>query len=129
MKRGDRLVSIDGQSLRYLSLEIVSSKMTTPHFTSFHLEYERDCFVRRGGRTAKDLGLRLRIVYRGPVIEKIEPQSSAAQAGLQENDLLVAVSGSATRYLDLGQIMKKIDDTQTDPVAFTVRRSSFLTRR
>lgn len=130
IRRGDRLVAIDGASLRYLSVEVVTKKMISPRFSSFSLELERDIFVPRKGSSSPDeMGFKINLETKGTMIQKVYSDSAAQKAGLREGDFLVAIAGESTRYMPIQQVDKKIRDASRSPLQLTVRRSAFLTRR
>ncbi len=129
LKKGDRIVSIDGQSLRYLTTEGVVQKLTQPRFSAFNLEYERDLFVYRKEVPRKDLGFKLKLEYEGLVADKVRPGGVSEAAGLRDLDMLVKVNGQATRYMPLHDVRRLIQEAKKDPVVLTVRRSVSLTRR
>lgn len=132
LKKGDRLVSIDGKSLRYLGVDSVSNHLLEPRFANFTLELERDIFVRRqkGATTLKKLGLKLSLEYQGTVIQEVLPKSTGDDAGLKEQDLLTQVDGIPTRYTPLNKVIQLIEDFPGKGlVALTVRRSALLSRK
>jgi len=131
LRTGDRLVAMDGESLRYLSAEAVRPKFISPRYSSFTLEYDRDCKIMKSGfeKSTRDLGFVLKLESRGLVIWRVFPKGAAALAGLKEGDLLVSVNGATTRYLPLKKFMTMLQKNPSDTHAvFTVRRSAILAR-
>lgn len=130
LKKNDRLVAIDGNSLRYLSPAVIARKMLAPRHSSFTLEVERDCFLRKPQARIplKKLGLKLVLEYRGVVVRSTESGSLAEEAGLKPEDLVVRVDGVSTRYLPLKKLTKIIEGSSSDRVVFTVQRSALLSR-
>jgi len=131
LRKNDRLVSMDGHSLRYLSEEVVRKDFLSPKFSNFTLEFERDCFVHKEKNQSglPDLGLKLRLEYQGLIIQSVKDGSPAAEAGLKEGDLLTQVDGTATRYMPLKKVVQLIQHSQDDRIVFTIRRSALLARR
>ena len=132
LKKYDRLVAIDGKSLRYLGVDSVSNDLLEPRFANFTLEFERSCSLRRkqGSSSLKKLGLKLKLEYQGIVVEEIMPKSSAAEAGLKEQDLLVRVNGDATRYMPLKKVIQLIEESPKEgAVTLTIRRAALLSRK
>ena len=131
LRKNDRLVSMDGRSLRYLNEEVVVKDFLSPKFSNFTLEFERDCFVHkeRNQVNLPDLGLKLRLEYQGLIIQSVKDGSPAAEAGLKEGDLLTRVDGTATRYMPLKKVVQLIQHSQEDRIVFTIRRSTLLVRR
>jgi C-terminal processing protease CtpA/Prc len=130
LKRQDRLVSIDGMSLRYLNADVVQSKLLSLTRSHFTLEYERDCIVQRTGmeKSLAEVGLVPKLESEGLVIETIKEKSKAASGGLKAGDLLVKINGASTRYMPLKKIMAEINKEPLKTI-FSVRRSVLLTRR
>ncbi|MCG3176300.1 MAG: hypothetical protein MOGMAGMI_01246 [Candidatus Omnitrophica bacterium] len=131
LKRNDRLVAIDGESLRYLSEEVVRKMMLTPRLTNYTLEYERDLYVRKEPRKTriKDLGFKLKLEYKGLIVSSVEDGGSAGEAGLQAGDLITRIDGEATRYLPIRKARSMIESGEDDRLVLTVRRSAYLTRK
>ncbi len=132
LRKHDRLVSVDGNSLRYLSVETVREKFLSPPGSSFTLEYDRELRLAKTGfeKEIQEFGLRLILDSRGVVVASVKPASLAFRAGLHENDVIVEVNGVSMRYLPIKKLVGVI---QKDPSAreavFTVRRSAMLMRR
>jgi len=131
LKKNDRLVAIDGKSIRYLTPELVREKMLSPRYSSFILEYERDCQLMKTGleKELVDFGLGLKLEYEGVIVQKVEKESAASHAGLKEQDLLITVDGQSIRYLPLEKLIGVIQGAKNHTVLFSVRRSAMLTRR
>lgn len=131
LRKYDRLVAIDGQSIRYLSPEVVQEKFLSPRYSSFTLEYERDCELTKTGfeKRFAELGLDLKLEYEGVVVQAVKNPSPASKAALRAQDILVAVNGNSIRYLPLTKLMGMIENVKSDRVLLSVRRSVLLTRR
>jgi tetratricopeptide (TPR) repeat protein len=132
LRKNDRLVSIDGNSLRYLNVEAVREKLMSPRHTSFILEYDRECHMARTGfeKELREFGLELKLDTQGVVVTGVKPSSAASRSGFHKNDTIIEVNSVSTRYLPLKKFM---DVIQKNPAAveavFIVRRSALLTRR
>lgn len=131
LRKGDRLVAVDGESLRYLLKEVVTHKMLEPRYSNFSLEIERDCVVTKISprQSLGELGLRLRLEYQGMVIDKVKSGSAAGNGGLKEGDVLTYVSGVSTRYMPMNKLSGFVQDLKQESVVFTVRRSTLLARK
>ena len=131
LKKQDRLVAIDGRSIRYLSPEAVQQKFLSPRYSNFTLEYERDCPLMKTGfeKEFAEFGLELKLEHEGVVVQKVEGSSPASRASLKVRDLLVAVNGKSIRYVPLTKLMGEIQSAKNDTVVLSVRRSAILTRR
>lgn len=131
LRRGDRLAILDGESLRYLTEEVILKKMILPHYSNFSLEYDHNCFIRIGQEESfsGDIGIKFKLDYQGVFVEKIKPDSLASKAGLKEGDRVLEVNGAPTRYLPLKQIQAILKNSKKDSIVITVRRSALLSRR
>ncbi len=129
LKRYDRLVALDGESLRYLGAEVIRPKLLEPRYSNFTLEVARDIFIHKNGKAAlSQLGLRLKMEYQGLVVSGVTAGSPAAGDGLREGDLVTHLNGEDIRYTPLAKVVKAIESSAEDRVVFTVRRSALLSR-
>ncbi len=128
LKKGDRLVSIDGVSLRYLSPVVVCEKMLEPRLSTFTLEIERDLFIKQAERNPSKLGFDMGLEYEGIRIKKSRAESAADMAGLKEDDYLVGVNGTSTRYFAVKKAAVLIQNSKTERLVLTVRRNAMLSR-
>lgn len=131
LKKNDRLVAMDHQSLRYLSENVVGKKMLAPRFSNFSLEFERDCYLHKGEKTKihlKDLGLGLHLEYQGLVVNGVRSGSIAGQAGIKNRDLVIQIDGMATRYMPLKKAKQLIHDSEEERIILTIRRTALLSR-
>lgn len=130
LRRNDRLVSTDGDSLRYMNVETVRKNLLIPRYSNFNLEFDRDYFLKKNDASdrMKDLGLKLVLRYQGVIIQEIKEGSIADTTGLKVQDLLTHVNGVATRYMPLRKVIGLIEDSKQEKIVFTVRRSAMLAR-
>lgn len=131
LKKNDRLIDVDGRSLRYLALDAVMQSLLEPRYSNFIMDFERACFLEKADRN-EDLrrsGLKLSLEQRGIEIREVLPKSAADSAGLKAGDLLVRIDGESTRYLQMNKAVQLIEKSAEDRVVLTVRRSALLTRK
>lgn len=132
LRKYDRLVAIDGNSLRYLSVEAVREKLVSPRYSNFTLEYDRDHRLARTGfeKDLQEFGFQLKLDTQGMVVSSVKPSSPASRSGLRENDVVISVNGASVRYQPIKKLMDVIHKNPTALEAvFTVRRSVLLARR
>ena len=131
LKRGDRLVSLDGLSLRYLNADVVRDKLLVPSRAVFTMEFERDCALTKTGfeKSVSEFGFKAELEYRGAVVASVEPEKAAARAGLKENDLLVTAGGAPMRYTPLKKLLNLLLEGPPDSAVLSVRRSVTMTRK
>lgn len=131
LKKNDRLIDVDGRSLRYLALDAVMQSLLEPRFSNFILDFERTCFLEKTDRreNLRRSGLKLSLEYRGIEVLEVLPKSAAQSAGLKAGDLLVRIDGESTRYLPITKAQQLIEQSADTQVILTVRRSALLTRK
>lgn len=132
LKKNDRLLSIDGESLRYLSVDVVRQKMLKPRFTSFTLEFERDLFLHKGeSRRAglKELGFELGWEYEGLKVKKVKAGTPAEAAEIKEDDFVEKVDEASTRYMPLKEVLKLIEQSEEERLILAIRRPALLKRQ
>ena len=126
LRPGDSLIKIDTDSLRFLGIQTVAKKIIYPRYSSFTLEYERDCPLQKD---ADGLGLKLKLDARGISAEKVLKNGPAALAGIQEGDVVAGIDGRSTRYMPLDKVMKIMNEAGRGRVTLSIRRWALLTRR
>ncbi len=131
LKKNDRLVSIDSQSLRYLTEPVVAAKLLAPRLTNCSLELERDIYIRvpDEGTGLKALGFKLKLEYEGLFVRGVKKDSPAQRAGLRDGDLVVRIGDAATRYLPIQKAVDLIQQTDEEGVPVTIRRTTLFARK
>ena len=131
LKKNDRLVSVDGHSLRYLNVDVVTKSLLFPRYSEFILEFERVCYLNKDERkmSLKQLGIKLILKYEGIFIQSVERGSLAERSGLKGQDLLVSVDGAVTRYMPIQKAMQLIEGSKEDRIILTVRRTISMARK
>lgn len=128
LRMGDELVSIDGQSLRFLNASVVTKKLLEPHASHIIIQTQRDLVImKESPLSLSDIGFNLKLEYDGLVITEVASEGRAYKAGLRDNDLLIFVNGSPTRYTPMGKVKQIIEDPATKKIVFSVRRNFFVT--
>ena len=127
LQKGDRLVSMDGESLRYLNADAVAQKFLDSTRSHFTLEVERDFNL---PFSEADPGMKLNLEYQGVVIKKLKEDSPATAAGLKEKDLLFRVGDVSTRYMPLSDVSKLVKGSaKKGPLILKVRRFLLLSKK
>ena len=131
LRRNDRLVAMDGRSLRYLDADVVREKFLSPRYSNLTLDYERDCTLRRTGfeRSLDELGMRIELGSQGLYLKAVKTGGPADKAGLKPGDLLMSVNGASTRYLPIKKLLGVVVGGPGDDSVLSVRRSVLLTRK
>lgn len=125
LKNRDRLVSLDGHSLRYLSVEVVERKLVSPGLGERIIEVQRDILYPRDDQRLKvsRFGLKLNVAYEGLKIQEVAEGSPAKKIGLKPDDFLIAVNGRPTRYLPLREVIELIESPESEALHLTIYRS------
>lgn len=127
LQPGDRIISVKGEPVNdFQDLQLIISMNAGTPLT---IVYERDG-VRRTTtltpeREESDYGPvgRAGIGYAvEPVVGRVEPNSAAAQAGLQPGDRIIAAAGKPVR--ELSDYATVIGDSKGQPVDVTVARGA-----
>ncbi|MDG5815275.1 S41 family peptidase [Chitinispirillales bacterium ANBcel5] len=93
-------------------------------YTVYYAPGEREDLDDMLTTSSVGLGIRIDSVENGFVITEVFPQSPADEAGLRENDTIIAVDGVDVRDFSYDQFMPLIDGQRGDQVTITVRRNS-----
>jgi predicted metalloprotease with PDZ domain len=125
--RGDRIVAIWGRLTGYLSLEEVMDILLNKGSMEVRCTVERTVKVpmKRGRNAiapADRIDASLGIGPEGLAIFSLKDGGLSARAGLDKADLIVAIDGMPTRYLQLGRALALIGDSEGDSVKLTFRR-------
>jgi C-terminal processing protease CtpA/Prc len=130
LKNHDRLVAIDGESLRYLAPAVVTKKLLEPRFTNFNLQIQRNYpLMHAESESVQALGFELNLGYDGLTIKSVAPESTASQAGLRQDDLVSEIDGKPTRYMPIHKALAMIKKSKRATVVITIRRSLLLAMR
>ena len=127
---GDRLVSLDGKSLRYLNEEAVAERMLEPRFSTAVLQIERAIRVPKASGKARlgDMGFGVKQEYNGLTVSKVRPESAGQKAGLAQGDIVARIGESLTRYMPLKKAVKLIEEPSVNELALNINRSITITR-
>jgi len=72
------------------------------------------------------LGISIRVVPTGALVEFVDRQSIADKCGLSENDIIVAVWGKFIGYMDEAQILNLLLKKQIGEILITVEKNIFI---
>ena len=131
LQKNDRLVELDGRSLRYLNKETVVQKFLLPRFSNFILEFEREFSLPKTGfeKDLAEFGLQVK-KETGPFrVSGVLPESFAQKSGLLENDRLISVGGLPTDDLSVPELLDAILRADGTAVPVVVRRQVTLSRK
>lgn len=125
MRRGDLLVAIWGRLTGYMSLTEVMDRLLEKGALEIKCTIERTVDV----KTAGGIGASFSMEFDGLTISNIKEGRASFDAGLNKNDLIVAIDGKSTRYMPLKKAIELIRDAKEDAVKLTLRREVVLWRR
>lgn len=117
IRRGDVLIAIWGRLVGYLSAQEVVKTLLEK--TSL----ETKCTIERTVELASgDIGADLTMQFDGLTISDVKDGSSAQEAGLKPNDVVVLINGKSTRYTPIKKAVELIKKSKGGMVKLTVRR-------
>ena len=90
-------------------------------------ERENDLAYQQGFREGFGLSVRF-ITQRGALIESALPNGTAAQAGLESDDLIVAVNNHAFTGRQPAEMLRLLNHSETNPTVFDIKRGKKLKR-
>jgi C-terminal processing protease CtpA/Prc len=127
IERGDRLVAVWGKLTGYMSFQDVVDVLLKKSSMEVRCTVERTVRVAVNPNRAISLpgdliGASLGIGPEGLALFTVKPLGAAEKAGLAKGDLVVAIDGVPTRYLQLNRALKVIKDAKGDHVKLTFRR-------
>ncbi len=129
LMKGDSLIAIDGKSLRNLNGDVVAAALLEPRYSSMTVDISREIiFDKLVSHKMHALGIKLKQEYNGVVFTDIESDSIFGSLGIKKNDMIISVAGKPTRYLNLRQVIKIIEDKGNDPLSLVIKRSLQLPR-
>ena len=141
LKVKDSLVSAWGESLGYLPLEDVAKALLGPAGSPLKLVIQREVqLIPPSNSSDSDNplaalqagqswpGMMMGMERMGLTVLKVGPNGVAAAAGLAPRDRIVAIAGSATRYLPLGEAIRRVSLARAQGVTLLIQRDVLVTR-
>lgn len=127
--KGDFIVCVSGQDIKYSRLIDVYDLLKGPRYTELKLDIERSITVDKGDKKFP-LGALLSIGRDGLEVMRIRPNRTRKKSDslLEPGDRIVSINGEVTRYSSLGDIIKKIMEHVGPAVDVIVSRTYTLRR-
>lgn len=131
IKRGDSIVAIWGKLTGYLSLEDIVDAMLNKSSMEVRCTLERTVRVPLApGKNilapSDRIGATLDIGPDGLAIFAVEEGAQAYRAGLKKGDLVTAINGKSTRYLQFGKALAIIGEAEGDLIKLTIHRDAVI---
>ena len=134
LRRGDILVSVWGKLTGYLSLKEILDLLINKSAIEIRCMIERAFDVAiNPDKTMisgpEDLiGASFAMEIDGLTISAVRESGFAAEAGLQKDDLIMAIDGRQTRYMPLKRAVELIKNSNEGTVKLVIRRKTIIWR-
>lgn len=134
MKKGDILAAVWGRLTGYMTLKDVMDLLLEKPSIEIKLTIERTVTVdvRRkliAGSPNDLIGASLAMEFDGLTIADVKKAGPSANAGLEKEDLIVAIDAKATRYMPLEKAEDLIKGSKGGSISLTVRRQLLIWRK
>ena len=124
IQAGDRLVSIYNQLVKHMPLSKVYKYLIGSGTGEVKLAIERHIRITESGR----LGIRIAIKRTGLTITEVVKNSLAERVGLKAGDMISAINGKSTRYMNMKQVVKNLKQRSAGQLSLAIRRNIVLNR-
>ena len=124
IKKGDTLVAIWGRLVGYMSLKEVVETLLEKNSLETKITLERNVTV--GVRPGDSIGATLSMMFDGLTISAVKEGSTASEAGLKPNDLIMEINGNSTRFMPLKRAIELIKVSKDAKVNLTVRKDMVM---
>ncbi|MCX5677786.1 MAG: PDZ domain-containing protein [Candidatus Omnitrophica bacterium] len=134
LRRGDILVSVWGKLTGYLSLKEILDLLINKSAIEIRCTIERESDVEINPNKTiisgiEDLiGASFAMEIDGLTVSAVKESGYAAQAGLQKEDLIMAIDGKQTRYMPLKKAVELIRNLKEGAVKLVIRRKTIIWR-
>jgi hypothetical protein len=135
VKKGDAIVAIWGRLTGYMPLEDVMKTLLDKPSLEIRLTIERDIIIRPDPNrnilsSASDVsGASFKMLFDGLTVSGLKDEGPGVQAGLEKNDIVVAVDGKSTRYMPIKKALSLIKNTRNDSLFLKIRRELSIWRK
>lgn len=130
-RQGDRIVSVWGEMAAYRTPEEVAEMVLRPGQAKVVIERVMfpELAALRGleafwsfSNYKKIAGADLKLNTGGIEIDRVSPDGPFGRSGIRNGDMLYRIGGENTRYMPMGQAVRKIRDGQGSKLEIVVRR-------
>ncbi len=120
VRKGDMLVAIWGRLVGYMSLKEVSETLLEKNSLETKIALDRNITV--VVRPRDSIGVTLSMQFDGLTVSAVKDGSTASEAELAPNDLIMAINGRSTRYMPLKKAIALIKRSRGGKVNLIVRK-------
>jgi C-terminal processing protease CtpA/Prc len=123
MRAKDRLVGVDGKSLRYLSVDAVGRELLEPRNANAVLDMERDLVFNRDSkhRKLKHFGFSVKQKYEGLTISQVKRSTPADDMKLEPGGLITRIDDEPTRYMSTRDAIRRMEKSDEPYLEITVQ--------
>ena len=120
IRKGDILVAVWGRLVGYMSLKEVVETLLEKNSLETKITLERNIKVRV--RPRDSIGATLSMQFDGLTVSEVDEDSTAMEAGLNPNDIIIAINGKSVCYMPLNKAIALIKKSRGGSVNLTVRK-------
>ncbi|MDP2929464.1 MAG: PDZ domain-containing protein [Candidatus Omnitrophota bacterium] len=120
IRRGDTLVAVWGRLVGYMSLREVVETLLEKNSLETKITLERGIDV--SVSPDDPIGATLTMRLEGLTVSAVKEGSSAYEAGLMPEDLIIKINGNLTRYMPLKKAMEAIKRSKGGKVSLIIRK-------
>ncbi len=130
IQTGDKLISIYNQLVKHMPLAKVCEYLIGSGTGEVKLTVEVMLIIERHIMTAESgrLGIRIEIKQTGLTITEAVKNSLAERVGLRSKDMISAINGKSTRYMNMKQVIKNLKQRSAGQLSLVIRRNIVLNR-
>ncbi|MDD4957243.1 MAG: PDZ domain-containing protein [Candidatus Omnitrophica bacterium] len=133
LKKGDILSAAWGRAIGYMEPDEVMDKLLTPGVMDINITIVRPLKIDLSMATKSYgnlLGVKLGFSeMEGLMIEKVKEGSAAANAGIEPGDIIMAVDGKSSRYMDIRDVEKAIDSHKNNAISLEIKRDIVIWKK
>ncbi|MBL7155536.1 MAG: PDZ domain-containing protein [Candidatus Omnitrophica bacterium] len=133
LKENDILISVWGKFTGYMPRGKVAQLLLEEAAGEIKINIDRSIALKKERSPSRNykeiMGGALGMLIDGLTVLGVNKGGSAEKAGLEKDDLIIAIDGAATRYMPLDDAIKMIKDGKKDVMTFTVRRNVTIWRK
>jgi C-terminal processing protease CtpA/Prc len=120
IRKGDALVAVWGRLVGYMSLREVVETLLEKNSLETKITLERS--IDMPVSPDDPIGATLAMQLEGLTVSAVKEGSSAYEAGLMPEDLIIKINGGSTRYMPLKKAMEAIKRSKGGKVSLIIRK-------
>ena len=126
IKKGDKISSVWGRSIKYMDEEEVMTRLMKPGVMDIKMIISREYKIRLlGANKSFDNLLGIKFGYsemEGLIVEDLAKESITKKYGIDKGDRVTFVDGESTRYMPLEKVIKLINGKRNKVISVIIER-------